>query len=254
MVRSLALATVLLAVLAPALAQAQVNIDQDKSPSSIYASDCAVCHKSVRGLANGRGNSALTEFLTEHYTSNQQEASALAAYVLAGGGGSGSPAPVHADNSGADHPAATEAPNIHEARRPVRPEEEPAVGAPGAKPRRQVERGKPLKHERTATTEPGAGPVPGPVHGERKPLTERRGPGALAPTLHGRPKPAEVAPPPAPPNPEPAQVAAAPKPAAPPKLDVSPPAPVISAPPAESPPAESPPPEAAPGSRDNIPD
>jgi hypothetical protein len=242
-IQSRALGTILFAVLAPPLAHAQVNIDQDKTPAHIWESDCGVCHKTVRGLANGRGNSALTEFLAEHYTSNQQEAAALAAYVLAGGGGTGTPAPVRDDNAGPDHAtAAVEEPKPHEARRPIKPEEEPA--AAGVKPlRRQTERGKPAKQERTATAEPG------PVHGERKLPVDRRKLGTAVPAQHGRLKPAETPQPAeAPPNSEPAQVAVAPKPAAPSKPDVSPPVPTPSAPP------QSPPTEASPASRDNIPD
>jgi len=83
----------LLAALAPPAAHAQVNIDQDKTPAHIYESDCAVCHKAIRGLANGRSRTALTSYLTEHYTSSDSEAAALAAYVLSGGGGVGRPAP-----------------------------------------------------------------------------------------------------------------------------------------------------------------
>jgi hypothetical protein len=82
----------LLAVLAPPAVHAQVNIDQDKTPAHIYESDCAVCHKAIRGLANGRSRTALTAYLTEHYTSSDSEAQALAAYVLSGGGGVGRPA------------------------------------------------------------------------------------------------------------------------------------------------------------------
>ena len=92
--RSLAPAIILLAALVRPAAYAQVNIDQGKAPAQIYESDCAACHKSMRGLANGRGASALTSFLTEHYTSSSKEAAALAAYVLSGGGGVGTPAPV----------------------------------------------------------------------------------------------------------------------------------------------------------------
>jgi hypothetical protein len=239
--RSLALATVLLAVLAPPGAHAQVNIDQDKTPAHIWDSDCSVCHKTVRGLANGRGNSALTEFLNEHYTSDQQEAAALAAYVLAGGGGVGKPAPVRDDNAEPDHAAAAaEEPPTREGRRPVKPEDEPVAGA--KLPRRQTERGKPAKPERTATTEPG------PVHSEHKPSPDRHGSRAAVPVQHGRPKPPEASRP----TPEPAEVAAAPKPAAPAaKPGVSPPVP---APATSAPPAQSPPGEASPSSRDNIPD
>jgi hypothetical protein len=89
------------------VARAQVNIDQDKTPAHIYASDCAVCHKSVRGLANGRGRTALAAYLAEHYTSSDSEAAALAAYVLSGGGGVGSPASAHDALTGPDHPRDT---------------------------------------------------------------------------------------------------------------------------------------------------
>jgi len=82
----------LLAILAAPAVHAQVNIDQDKTPAHIYESDCAVCHKAIRGLANGRSRTALTSYLTEHYTSSDSEAAALAAYVLSGGGGVGRPA------------------------------------------------------------------------------------------------------------------------------------------------------------------
>lgn len=70
------------AVLAPALAQAQTNLDQGKSAAQIFASDCAECHKSQSGLAKGRNSEALTEFLREHYTTSRNQAAALAAFVL----------------------------------------------------------------------------------------------------------------------------------------------------------------------------
>jgi hypothetical protein len=82
----------LLAVLAPPAVHAQVNIDQDKTPAHIYESDCAVCHKAIRGLANGRSHTALTAYLAQHYTSSDSEAASLSAYVLSGGGGVGRPA------------------------------------------------------------------------------------------------------------------------------------------------------------------
>jgi hypothetical protein len=98
--RRAAPALALLAALAAPVAHAQVNIDQDKTPAHIYASDCAVCHKSIRGLANGRSRTALTEYLAEHYTSSDSEAAALAAYVISGGGGIGSPVSAHDALSG----------------------------------------------------------------------------------------------------------------------------------------------------------
>jgi hypothetical protein len=141
----------LLAALAPPVAHAQVNIDQDKTPAHIYASDCAVCHKSIRGLANGRGPTALATYLAEHYTSSDSEAAALAAYVLSGGGGVGSPASAHDALTGPARPRDTVATptgreqrrsqnrqqarerartQVREPRRPATPQEKPPATSP----------------------------------------------------------------------------------------------------------------------------
>jgi hypothetical protein len=244
----LAPAIVLLSAVTPIAARAQVNIDQDKTPAHIFASDCAVCHKSTRGLANGRGSSELTGFLSEHYTSSKQEAAAVAAYVLAGGGAVGKPAPAREQNSAADgdngsaeKPKEPKEPKSREARRSGKPEEEPAAAAkPGrsASDRTKHERG-----QRTATAEPGG------VGAEAKPPAEHREPARA----HGRQKPAEAAPstPPAPaaPEPQPAAVAAAPPPAEPAKPEnAAPPAPSAATPQQAEPAA------APAGERDNIPD
>jgi hypothetical protein len=138
----------LFAALAPPAAHAQVNIDQDKTPAHIYASDCAVCHKSIRGLANGRSRTSLTAYLAEHYTSSDSEAAALAAYVISGGGGVGSPASARDALTEPNHPRdaagmATDreqrrSPNRQQARerarkqsrgarRPATPQEKPAA-------------------------------------------------------------------------------------------------------------------------------
>jgi len=85
----LALTIGLFAGLAPAIAHAQTNIDQGKTPAQIFANDCAACHKAVRGLANGKNSATLASFLREHYTASREQAAALAAYVLGGGGGDG---------------------------------------------------------------------------------------------------------------------------------------------------------------------
>src|SRR5689334_10784833 len=68
----------------PALAQ--TNIDQGKPASELFANYCAVCHKSTRGLANGRNSLTLSLFLREHYAASGQQAAALAAYVIGAGG------------------------------------------------------------------------------------------------------------------------------------------------------------------------
>jgi len=85
--RRIALAIGLFVGLVPALARAQTNIDQGKSPAEIFANDCATCHKSARGLAKGRASYELASFLVEHYTASKAQAAELAAYVLGAGGG-----------------------------------------------------------------------------------------------------------------------------------------------------------------------
>src|SRR3984893_66418 len=85
--RRLAAAIGLVAGLGPAIAHAQTNIDQGKTPAQIFANDCAACHKPTRALANGKNRFALTEFLREHYTTSREQAAGLAAYVLGTGFG-----------------------------------------------------------------------------------------------------------------------------------------------------------------------
>lgn len=80
----LALIIASVALLCPALAKAQTNLDQGKSAAQIFATVCVECHKEPRALAKGRSGAALAEFLQEHYTTNGQQAAALAAYVLGG--------------------------------------------------------------------------------------------------------------------------------------------------------------------------
>lgn len=76
----------LLGALVPVLAHAQTNLDQGKSASQIFASACAECHKAAHGLSHGKSSSALADFLGEHYTTNRDQAAALATYVLGGTG------------------------------------------------------------------------------------------------------------------------------------------------------------------------
>jgi hypothetical protein len=81
----------LMAGLLPVLAEAQVSIDQGKSPSEMFSLDCGTCHKSARGLAKGRSSSDLASFLDQHYTSGKDQAASLAAYVMGAGGGEAAP-------------------------------------------------------------------------------------------------------------------------------------------------------------------
>jgi hypothetical protein len=116
----------LLLVLAPALAQAQTNIDQGKSPAEVFANDCATCHKSARGLANGRGSSGLASFLVEHYTASKDQAAALAAYVMGAGGGEAAPARGPKPGATPDRNRASAEPA------PSRPAEKPDQAPPAA--------------------------------------------------------------------------------------------------------------------------
>jgi hypothetical protein len=71
--------------LAGGAAQAE-NLDAGKSAPALFASTCATCHSSPRGLAKDRGASGLASFLQEHYTASSQSAASLAAYLIANPG------------------------------------------------------------------------------------------------------------------------------------------------------------------------
>jgi hypothetical protein len=64
-------------------AAAQENLDKGKSAAQLYASDCAICHKSPRGLAKGAGRYGLDNFLRAHYTASRESAAAISAYLRA---------------------------------------------------------------------------------------------------------------------------------------------------------------------------
>src|SRR6516162_10526547 len=74
----------------------QTNIDQGKPASELFANYCVGCHKTTRGLANGRSSLTLSIFLREHYTASSDQAAALAAYVLNSGGNAPAPKPTAA--------------------------------------------------------------------------------------------------------------------------------------------------------------
>jgi hypothetical protein len=211
----------LLAAMVPAVAQAQVNIDQGKSPSEIFANDCAACHKSTRGLASGKNSLTLTSFLREHYTASREQAAALAAYVLGAGGGEA----LKPGQKPGQERAKVEEPKG----RPVQQSAKPEVEAP------------------TAKLQPPAGE-------EAKPEEQ---PGGMRPTSasHGRKNEKnehDATPPP----PQPATVVAAPaagvmQPSGTPSSEANP---ATGASPANSAAAPAEPAEGEPVPRDNIPD
>jgi hypothetical protein len=61
---------------------AQENLDQGKSAAQLFASDCAICHKTTAGLSRGHVL-GLDSFLREHYTASRESAGAIAAYIQA---------------------------------------------------------------------------------------------------------------------------------------------------------------------------
>jgi len=83
----------------------QTNIDQGKPASELFANYCAVCHKSTRGLANGRSSLTLSLFLREHYAASREQAAALAAYVISAGGN----APAKPERAKSEEPKGQEA-------------------------------------------------------------------------------------------------------------------------------------------------
>jgi hypothetical protein len=116
--------------LVPVMAQAQTNIDQGKSPAEIFANDCATCHKSARGLANGRGSSGLASFLVEHYTASKDQAASLAAYVMGAGGGEAAPATRGPKPASApDRNRASAEPEAPPTRTPGKPDQVPPAAA-----------------------------------------------------------------------------------------------------------------------------
>ena len=62
-------------------AEAQGNLDQGKSAVQLYASACAICHKSPQSVSKTKWLFGLESFLREHYISSSELAAILAAYL-----------------------------------------------------------------------------------------------------------------------------------------------------------------------------
>jgi hypothetical protein len=67
----------------PAAAQA---LDAGKPPAQIFSGTCSACHRSPRGLVRSISAGALPGFLRQHYTTGNDMAGTMAAYVLGNGG------------------------------------------------------------------------------------------------------------------------------------------------------------------------
>src|SRR5262249_52242 len=72
----------LIAIMISLPASAEVeNLDQDKNGPKLFATTCAECHRSARGLAKGRFSLTLWYYLQQHYTSSSATARTLTAYL-----------------------------------------------------------------------------------------------------------------------------------------------------------------------------
>jgi hypothetical protein len=149
--RGFALTIGFLAVLAPAMAHAQTNIDQGKSASQLFANACAECHKAPHALAKGKSAATVAEFLREHYTTGRDQAAALAVYVVSGRDTVASPAPGRrptAATSAQKPPKPEESATANA--KPRRPGEEPSSGGSMMNP---IVRPEPvLRDNKSATT------------------------------------------------------------------------------------------------------
>ena len=67
----------------PAAAQ---QLDAGKPPAQIFAGTCSACHRSPRGLVRSVSPGALPGFLRQHYTTGNDMAGTMAAFVLGSGG------------------------------------------------------------------------------------------------------------------------------------------------------------------------
>jgi hypothetical protein len=150
-------------------ARSQTNIDQGKPASELFANYCAVCHKSTRGLANGRSSLTLSLFLREHYATSSQQAAALAAYVISAGGNAPSAKPERAKS---EEPKGQEAKGQeakgqdskgHETKpRATSAKSEPEKPAPGGQPEREETTSTPQERAPVvATPATGASPSSG---------------------------------------------------------------------------------------------
>ena len=66
-------------VLTAAAAGAQENLEQGKSGAQLFATDCAICHKSPQALV--KEGYPTEGFLRVHYTSGREMAAALFTYL-----------------------------------------------------------------------------------------------------------------------------------------------------------------------------
>lgn len=163
----------------------QTNIDQGKPASELFANYCAVCHKSTRGLANGRSSFTLSLFLREHYAAGSQQAAALAAYVISAGGNAPAAKPERAKS---EEPKGQEAKGQEAKGQEAKGHETKPRGASAkSEPEKPASGGQPGSGEETAPAQQERAPVvaapaasPSPSSGEAPELRPTTSAGASA--------------------------------------------------------------------------
>ena len=81
--RGIRLSIAVLALFLAVPAGAQESLGYGKTPAQMFASDCAICHKTVNGLSRSAGLFGLDSFLRQHYTASRESAAAISAYIQA---------------------------------------------------------------------------------------------------------------------------------------------------------------------------
>lgn len=74
-------AIAILALLVGGPVGAQESLDSGKSGAQLFASDCAICHKTPQSVAKASGPFGVSGFLREHYTASRESAGIIAAYL-----------------------------------------------------------------------------------------------------------------------------------------------------------------------------
>jgi hypothetical protein len=151
-----------LAIAAPLAPAAAQNLDAGKSGAQIFSEACSTCHRSPRELRNTSAS-----FLREHYTTNSDMASTMAAY-LSGAGERGAAAPQSKRNPAAaggiaaarDAPAAD---NARDSRRAPQTDSKPDAKDARASPPSGATRPRPGSAQTTAEVKPAAAPPAKPV-------------------------------------------------------------------------------------------
>jgi hypothetical protein len=155
----------------PGAARAEpTDYSAGKTPAQLFSGDCAACHQSPRGLAKGKDQRSLAEFLREHYTTKAEIAGVIATYLLSNPG----PAP---EPRGRQRSTPASAP----------------VAAPAPKPADDDPLFSRIFGSPTAEPEPDAGSIAAPEPGEGAPNAKQKGKPRTAARPAAERSPAEAA-------------------------------------------------------------